>query len=848
MTRRYSFFLYAVATLAVATAAAREVETREDVSEAKIRLLSDAVRARDAGDGELARAKLEELLKLAPGDATVTRLLASISQAAPKKIAVSGGVPDGSSEVDQLAAEATRKLQAAVAAARENLADARRLAAEDKFDMALERLSQARLSLPENPATRELLTELGEVAQEIAQKRAAHLAAVAANTARPAKTEVEAVAAVPAPSLESSNPAAPVSGASVTNAEIAALITRGRRQYVAGDPMAAAQTFARVLELSPGNGEADKFLRRIATESVDGNAARTQTSAQLINEVQRAWQRPAVHQESPSGTAEVGEASPLLAKLNDIVLPEVNFSGLELGRAITTLSAVSVEFDATGRGPKGVNIILLDPSGATPIVNHISLRNLSLKRVLDFVTQSVGYQYQVQADAVIVRPGGEQSALETQFFPVSRSTVLRMTGRGAEAQPAAPNGSVSVGGQKSVENEGQEIRGFLQLAGVGFEGVTGSTLAFDGSQLIVTQTARNLERIRAILARYSDVRQVEIEAKFMEVQDGALEELGINWRIGKKATQLSGASVTNYATNNRTLDEAFKNATTSQQIRISDQDPISVSAPSIPGGVNLGANASPLAAITGILGEFNVNAVIRALAQRSGTELLSAPKLTVLSGNQATITVAQELRYPESYGQVQSQVGTGSASGGGSAGVAITAGTPQQFTSRNVGVELKVTPVVEEDDYSISLDLNPKVTEFEGFVEYGGTSVAISQGTTVTVPSGFYQPIFAVREVNTKVTIWDGATLVMGGLTREDARKTNDKVPVVGNLPVLGRLFRSSGESAQKRNLLIFVTANLVSPGGSLKKQAVRGASAGAIYQHPTIVTPGGAAGREAKK
>ncbi len=66
--------------------------------------------------------------------------------------------------------------------------------------------------------------------------------------------------------------------------------------------------------------------------------------------------------------------------------------------------------------------------------------------------------------------------------------------------------------------------------------------------------------------------------------------------------------------------------------------------PQIPGTNNLGSNTNPLATITGVLGDFNVNAVIRALSQRSGTELLSAPKLTVLSGNPATITVAQELR------------------------------------------------------------------------------------------------------------------------------------------------------------------------------------------------------------
>jgi general secretion pathway protein D len=329
----------------------------------------------------------------------------------------------------------------------------------------------------------------------------------------------------------------------------------------------------------------------------------------------------------------------------------------------------------------------------------------------------------------------------------------------------------------------------------------------------------------------------------MEVQQGALEELGVQWNLATRPGQPNATQAT-YTTGggiNRSLAEAFRNATSSQLISISgagqpDQGlSIPTPAPVIPGGVMLGTGAAPLASVAGIVGEFDVQAMIRALSQRSGTELLSAPKLTVLSGNLATITVAQELRYPQSYGQIQSQVGTGSVSGGGSAGVSITSGTPQEFATRNVGVELKVTPTVEEDDYSVSLDLNPKVTEFEGFVEYGGPSVAISGGTTVTVPPGFYQPIFAVREVTTRVTIWDGATLVMGGLTREDVKKVSDKVPVLGNLPGVGRLFRSKGESSQKRNLLIFVTANLVNPGGSLKKVAEGGEAGVTYFENPKV-------------
>ncbi|MBA4138557.1 MAG: type II secretory pathway, component PulD [Opitutus sp.] len=867
-------FLLAAFTLllAIASPFADARSGAEEPAEAKIRLLSAALTARDQGNLDEARARLEELLRLAPGDATVTRLIAGLDQSAQKKMTVSGGVVAASKppspEVDDLARAEEVRLTALREAAREAVREARRLAGKREFSAALDRLARMGGQLPENALTQDAVAELNVAIAEVSTARDEHFARVA-EAQRIAATAPQGVTAesravetptwapeVAGPArVDEPLPAEPVRPvAAAAPPDVKALLARGRAQYLAGAPTAAAQTFARVLELDPRSADAQAFMQRVARTSVDRNAARTQTAAQLLNEVERAWQRPAVSQEPPSGSAVESGPSPLIDKLNQVILPSVNFSGMELSRVVTTLSIVSEEFDQSGTMPKGVNIVLVDPTQANPLVN-ITLRNLSLKRVLDLVTDSVGYQYEVQADAIVVRPGGEKSALDTQFFPVSRSTVLRMTGRGAQGSGGNGNsgigdpgagGALTAAAPQSIEGEGQAIRNFLQLAGVSFENTAGSTLAFDGSQLIVTQTGRNLERIRNILARYSDVRQVEIEAKFMEVQDGTLDELGINWNVATKASLTDPRLQSSYIIGNRSLADAFKNATTSQQIQITGQPPIDVGAPVLPGTVNLGTTASPLASLTGIFGEFNVQAIVRALAQKSGTELLSAPKLTVLSGNQATITVAQELRYPQSYGQVQSQVGTGSASGGGSAGVSITAGTPQEFTTRNIGVELKVTPTVEEDDYSISLDLNPKVTEFEGFVEYGGPSVAISQGTTVTVPPGFYQPIFAVRELTTKVTIWDGATLVMGGLTREDTRKTNDKVPVIGNIPVLGRLFRSNGESAQKRNLLIFVTANLVSPGGSLKKQAIPGVPAGTIFQNPTIVTPSGATGRAA--
>ena len=305
----------------------------------------------------------------------------------------------------------------------------------------------------------------------------------------------------------------------------------------------------------------------------------------------------------------------------------------------------------------------------------------------------------------------------------------------------------------------------------------------------------------------------------------------------------------------RTLAAAFGGAAATANLIIKDASGAAITpapAPVLPGAVDYAANAAKFFTYAGwnIASGLDLDVAITALSRKTSSDLMSAPKVTVLSGKRATITVAQEMRYPESYGDIESTVSSSrggsnslTGSGGGSA-ISITAGTPQDFVTRNVGVEMTVTPNVENDD-TISLILEPRVTEFEGFVEYGGPSVALDgSGTTVTVPSGFYQPIFSVREITTEVTVYDGATVVMGGLTRDEVKTFKDKVPVLGDIPLIGRLFRSEGETSQKRNLLIFVTANLVSPGGSPARQNYRNVNANSLFQNPTIMTPAGAVNR----
>ena len=76
------------------------------------------------------------------------------------------------------------------------------------------------------------------------------------------------------------------------------------------------------------------------------------------------------------------------------------------------------------------------------------------------------------------------------------------------------------------------------------------------------------------------------------------------------------------------------------------------------------------------------------------------------------------------------------------------------------------------------------------------------------------QPVFSTRKVTTSVSVYDGQTVVIGGLMREDVQKTEDKVPIIGDIPLVGRAFRTNTEQHTKKNLVIFVTAKIITPAG----------------------------------
>lgn len=915
-TQRKAAFVAAILASAVTASFSY---AKPDQTQEKIRLMVAAVQARDAGDLKSSKQSLEELLKIAPNDEGVQRMLADVNkdierQAKGEAPVLVGAKPakeeagakdaevakDGEAAkvepVDAAMSDALRKQQLQVIAAFDLIDEAYDLMDAGNWDEASKKLAFAQEKLPEesySPVADEARSELNRAKAAMAKSRAkiamserdtAAAKSYAAEYAAAEESKDAGAAFVEEVEEFTANPynnsISDISPDYATRQnKIENLLEKGRRQYLYGDYQGARATFRQIETLDADNIQAKAYQRLISEKLADrGRLTYLATREAMMDEVSKAWQRPQVYTGTTVDRGGARADSIIDKKLAEIIIPNVSFPapGVTLAQAINTLSILSVEYDKSNDAKKGVNIVLFgdNASEAKPVV--LTLRDLSLGQILDWVTQQAGFQYDIEKDTIVVRKAMDNSvaSMDTLDFPLPTSTVMRMIGFkaavGESGDSGNPFGGSGGGGAAAGAGDGKEeaIKNFLVKAGVEFG--PGATVAFDGSKLWVTNTRRNLDKVRNILLRYSETKQVEIEAKFMEVNQGVLKELGFNWNVSRK--NADGSYSTLFSTvgrnttgvistyNNRTLADSITSASAgstpitilkpANEVTADVPNPYTVEpvVPLLPSTINMASGAAQAAnTVLGVINGYDVSLIVNALEQRQGSDLLCAPKVTVISGSTASITVSQRMRYPESWGDVQSNVGSSSTTVNGenssSAGVTITPGTPQDFTSVDVGVSMEVTPNVEEDD-SINLVLNPNVTEFEGFMEYGGVAVAISSGTTVTVPSGFIQPVFSVREVKTTVTVFDGATVVMGGLTREEVRTINDSVPILSDIPWIGRLFRSKGESRQKRNLLIFVTANRISPGGSVGREQFQDMRPGSVYQNPVIVSPGGAVHR----
>ncbi len=380
-----------------------------------------------------------------------------------------------------------------------------------------------------------------------------------------------------------------------------------------------------------------------------------------------------------------------------------------------------------------------------------------------------------------------------------------------------------------------------------FQGTSGRALLFNDrtGTLLVRATLTDHDAIESVLQILNESPpQVTIEAKFVEITQEDSKALGFDWFLGN--VQTPGASnAPNAGDAGPPAGGVFPGASSGTAVPTSEQgthaiatltgilsDPqfrtvvsaLNAAGTNAPapvdlrgdqldwpgrsatnaGNIRISATLGPR--ITGILTDPQYRVTLRALEQRAGVDVLAAPRVTTVSGRQAQIQVVDIMTVVNGVNPAALvQPGMPPA----------TNNIPFLTSSIPVGPILDVIPVVAADGYTISLTVIPTITEFIGYDRPVENSSVRVWEDGKEKPVAMPLPRFRVRQMHTQAQLWDGQTLVLGGFPVETTQVTKDKVPVLGDLPAVGSLFRSESKQTAKKNLLVFITATIVDPAGN---------------------------------
>lgn len=279
-------------------------------------------------------------------------------------------------------------------------------------------------------------------------------------------------------------------------------------------------------------------------------------------------------------------------------------------------------------------------------------------------------------------------------------------------------------------------------------------------------------------------------------------------------------------------------------------------------GASATASAAPgVMSLSGIYDSGSYQMIMRGLSQKKGVDVMSAPSL-VISGDEpmdyapapdqlasdqndetgcAKIEVIRRFVYPTEYDEPQIESSGNNNNNNdddngysGSMPVAAPA-NPSSWGVEEVGVMLRfqIEPLKEGDGDIVRFKrFEIRVVDFEGFVNYGSPITAgIANQNTIEhitlTDNRIDMPIFSRRYINSNPCVYDGHTIAIGGMIQDEVQKVEDKVPVFGDLPLIGRLFRSNAESHVRKNLMVFVTADVIDPFGKPMRKRDTGTSAG---------------------
>ena len=635
----------------------------------------------------------------------------------------------------------------------------------------------------------------------------------------------------------------------------------------------ALTKYEEILLIDPYNNAARKGMEAIHNTTLQyANEAYNETRGRMLWQVEKSWERPPHKAKLGRSTETVGRQQDLrgtdqiVAKLNTIIIPRIDLSDSPISEAVEYLKQKSAEQDPS---KKGVNIFLKlgassaapEPgvpgtasptgggtaSGSTPLSPSnephvtLALSHVPLYVALDYISKLSNMKLKIDPYAVSIVPLSEPTdILVTKEYQVPPTFIPPKALDGGASLPQAGGGGVGDPNKARIAQR-QEAKDYLISQGVDFPTGASANYLASGSKLVVRNTRDNIDVIDSLVDAAMGVApsQVDIQTKFLEINQNNLQELGFSWllgpfSIGGGVYGSGGGSAATATSDNFPFGNPMAGGAAMSPVGALRSGDGAITGNSVDallaGKTGLSDTVAPgIFSIAGVFSDPQFQLVIRALNQKKGIDLMAAPKVTTKSGVKATVKIINEFIYPRQYSPptIPQTTSNSQTAGGFSPPPTVTPSFPSDFTKQDLGVVLEAKPTIGPDGYTIDLELNPRVVDFDGFINYGspintlgstvqnGFQIPIAQTLTTNTIN---QPVFSVREVNTFVTVWDGQTVALGGLIREDVQKVQDKVPFLGDIPLAGRLFRSDADQKIKKNLVIFVTPRILDAEGQPRR------------------------------
>jgi len=323
--------------------------------------------------------------------------------------------------------------------------------------------------------------------------------------------------------------------------------------------------------------------------------------------------------------------------------------------------------------------------------------------------------------------------------------------------------------------------------GGNFQGEVRITHDTPTNSLVITASRDDYLRLKRVVDQLDIPRkQVFVETVIMEVSDQTSKDNGVSWHGGGIASGDGGSA---------SIIGARGSSSISPAGALLDG--------SLLAGLGLGIFGEALnVALPGIDGGLEIPAfgvVLRFLQEDSSTNVLSAPNILTLDNEEAEIEIGEQVPFPTG-----GYLGGLAGAAGGAAGLGGLGGVPSiSFTRQDVGIILRVTPQISESEW-VTLDVYQEISE----VKEGSSSDSISSGGPTTTK----------RSAETHVSVRSNQTVVIGGLMQEVETESESKVPILGDIPLIGALFRNKRKTKRKTNLLIFLTPHVIDSPSDLQE------------------------------